>query len=235
MFGTQVGRISGLNKSSMIDWEGRISHVIFLSGCGWRCPYCHNHSLDAVRSLVTYKEIIKEIKASSGWIDGIVICGGEPCLYEDVIDIARGINEAGFEVKVDTNGSRPEILEKLIRENLIAYAAMDIKTALKEDRYEAATGRPGQLAPVRESMELLINSSIDFEFRTTAVPGLVDINDIEFNLRFIPEGSNYVLQQYSEKNAREEDYREKAPYSEEKLLEMVSSINDKGVKSWLRG
>lgn len=232
---TKIERIAGLQKISMIDWEGKLVTVIFLSGCNWNCPFCHNFDLCKNQNNIAEEEVLSYLDQKKNWIDGVVICGGEPLLNNDVFDFVKKIKSAGFSIKLDTNGSFPERLRVLIEEDLIDYVAMDIKTGLKDERYSSATKTANCLDKVRTSMEILINSRKEYEFRTTMVPGIVNEEDIIFNLNYIPAGSKYILQQFSNENTQDEKLRDVSPYNEEELKKIVVKIKEKGVNAWLRG
>ncbi|MFH1416182.1 MAG: anaerobic ribonucleoside-triphosphate reductase activating protein [Elusimicrobiota bacterium] len=227
-------RIAGFNRISMIDWENRMSSVIFLSGCNWRCPYCHNRELCSVSGDIRQNEILEYLEEKSGWIDGVVLCGGEPLFSDDIIALAEEIKRLGYDVKLDTNGSYPARLKEMIDTGIIDYVAMDIKSKLTEDRYRKAVALPGQVDNVIRSMNILADSGKEFEFRTTMVPEIVSPDDIIYNVSFMRAGTKYAIQQYSNTNVCDEYFRNVRPYPEEILEKTVELINKKGVNACLR-
>jgi pyruvate formate lyase activating enzyme len=208
-------RILGFIESSLVDWDGKLSSVIFLGGCNFKCPFCHNYSLakDA-KSLkaIEWQRIESKLKAKDDWLDGVVITGGEPCMHPEIFGLCRRIKNLGLKVKIDTNGYYPYILMKLIEKKLIDYVAMDIKTAL-DKTYEKACGRKLEIGLINRTIKLLLTGEIDYEFRTTLVPGLVGEKEISQILKSISGARLYALQQFVPKNARIESYRKKKPIS----------------------
>jgi len=227
-------RIAGFQESSFIDWEGKICAVIFLSGCSWECPACHNHELCVVQKNIEEDFVLSRLTDKKGWIDGVVLLGGEPLLDDDVFVLAEQLKKHGFSIKLDTNGFSPVRLKYMIENNLVDYIAMDIKSKLTPHEYDRAAGSTGVLDSVWNSLNILMSSGCDFELRTTVVPTLVALQDLVFNASFFPEGTSYVLQQFSSSNARDENLRTVAPYKEEELMEIILEIREKGVRSWLR-
>ncbi len=230
----KIERIAGLQKVSMIDWDGVVSSVIFLSGCNWNCPFCHNHELCRVNKNIDEDEIFTFLNNKKDWIDGVVLCGGEPLFNKDVFGFVERLKEKGINIKIDTNGSKPELLKSLVSDGLVDYVAMDIKARLTDAAYEKATEVAGQAGKVKESMEVLFNGNVDFELRTTLVPGIVNIEDIDFNLQFISVGTKYVLQQFVSDNVRDKSLKNIKIYSEKEITEMIERIRNKGVKACLR-
>lgn len=175
--------IKGFIEASFVDWDGKLCSVIFLSGCNFLCPFCHNvnlvlepEKLDTI-PLEYLKEKLKETK---DWIDGICVTGGEPTIHEDVLKLCSTLKNMGLSIKLDTNGTNPEILKKLIDQKFVDYIAMDIKAPLNETKYSKATGIKIQknLSKIKQSIELLKKSNINYEFRTTVVPTLHTEDDI---------------------------------------------------------
>ena len=165
-------KISGIQKLTLLDFPGRMACTVFLSGCNMRCPFCHNS--DLVFGKVPYvscDELFSLLEKRRGVLDGVCITGGEPLLYEKTEELIKEIKSRGFLVKLDTNGTNPERLERLLNNNLLDYVAMDIKSS--PDGYAKATGVENfDMTPVLRSIELLKNGKIDYEFRTTAVKQL---------------------------------------------------------------
>lgn len=167
-------QICGLNKTTLLDYPGRVAATIFLGGCNFRCPFCHNASLvmepDSQPQL-SLEEVLSFLKKRAGLLDGVCVTGGEPTLAPDLPDFLRKVKELGLLVKLDTNGYRPDVTKALINEGLVNHIAMDIKSSLSG--YSLATGRPDlPVEPIMESISLLMNGTIEYEFRTTVVGGL---------------------------------------------------------------
>ncbi len=229
--------IKGFIETSFSDWDGKISSVIFLAGCNFRCPYCHNATLvvnpDSLPDL-SYKKIKDFLVSHRDWIDGVVISGGEPTLYEKLTELIKEIKEMGFLIKLDTNGSNPQRLRDLIGQKLLNYVAMDLNAPLDE-KYHQLSGTTVNLEKIKESMNLLLESKIDYEFRTTVVPNLLDEEDIAEIASSIQGAKNYVLQQFNPKETLDPSLRKVAPYPKEKLQQMVARAKDFVANVHLRG
>jgi pyruvate formate lyase activating enzyme len=176
--------------------------VLFLGGCDFRCPFCHNPELAENRpSLkpVPMAEIDAYLAEKSGWIDGVVVTGGEPTLCRSLPELLRSIKTKGYGVKLDTNGTRPDVLKRLIDDGLVDFIAMDIKSV--PEKYEAAAGMPVDYADISRSINLIISSGLDHEFRTTLYPPAVNLDDI---VRIASElaktgAKRYAVQQFNPK------------------------------------
>lgn len=165
-------KIVGIQKLTLLDYPGKVACTVFLGGCNFRCPYCHNAELlgDA-EPVMTVEELRAFLKKRRGILDGVCITGGEPTIHKELPELIRGIRELGFSVKLDTNGYRPEVLGRLLVEGLVDYVAMDLKNG--PDSYGETVGLPGvDLERIRESVGLLCRSGIEFEFRTTVAKPL---------------------------------------------------------------
>lgn len=163
-------KILGLQKLSMVDYDGHIATTIFTSGCNFACPFCHNSSLVTKISQneeIDTNDIFAHLKKRKGIIDAVVISGGEPTLQPDLIDFIKALKEYGVSIKLDTNGTKPEVIKKLIENNLIDYIAMDIKNS--PQKYPTTAGRDVNLEAIKTSIDYIIKSNIDHEFRTTLV------------------------------------------------------------------
>ncbi len=172
-------RIGQLQKQSFIDWEGKLTAVIFTRGCNFRCGYCHNPSLVlpelfASSPDVAGDEILAFLKSRTGWLDGVVITGGEPTVQPDLKAFIIKIKQLGFAVKLDTNGTNPALLKELIEERRIDFVAMDIKSVFVREEYEKVTGirNASLFNRIRQSVEILKQHIIPCQFRTTVLPGI---------------------------------------------------------------
>lgn len=221
--------LRGLLPSSMIDWPGKICAVLFLGGCNFRCPYCHNPELvEACEGGedgqgMEWEDVDLFLRSRSGWIDGLSITGGEPTLHDDLPRLCSLAREAGFPVKLDTNGTRPRMLRRLLEEGLLDFLAMDLKTSL--DKYPMVARRPVDVACIRESIDLVLESGIEHEFRCTVVPGLVDLADLLSLARCIEGAGPLVLQQFRPENALDAAYRAVLPYPEEMLMRWSKELS----------
>ena len=167
-------RISGLQKMTLLDYPGKIACTVFLSGCNFRCPFCHNGELlDATAEILMEEaELLAFLSKRKGLLDAVCISGGEPTLQADLPDLLRKIKELGYLTKLDTNGSRPEVLKELVGAGLSDYVAMDIKNC--PDRYEETAGAAVRLEKIEQSIRFLLEDHVDYEFRTTVAEQLHD-------------------------------------------------------------
>ena len=193
--------IKGFIDVSFVDWDGKLSSVIFLPTCNFRCPFCHNTNLvlhPEKLDTIPYKYVEDQLKNQSGWTDGVCITGGEPTLHSDLPEICSRLRKMGFLVKVDTNGTNPTMLKELLDGGLVDYIAMDIKAPLTGKNYSKATGVKTEelLEKVKESIKLLLGSNMDYEFRTTVVPTLHDEDDIKQICQSLKGCRKYVLQKF---------------------------------------
>ncbi|MEM2282624.1 MAG: anaerobic ribonucleoside-triphosphate reductase activating protein [Candidatus Hadarchaeales archaeon] len=190
--------VKGLLKTSLIDYPGKVAAVLFLGGCNFRCPYCYNTDLvlnpSSLPSL-TQEELSRFLASRKGWLDGVVISGGEPTIHENLPQFLAWIKEFGYAVKLDTNGSNPSMLQSLIERELVDYVALDVKAPLVHERYVTFSQLNGG-EEVRRAAEILMGSSIDYEFRTTVVPGLLSREDILMIAEQLKGAKRYYLQQF---------------------------------------
>ena len=198
----------GLEKNSLIDYPGKVSCVLFCSGCNFSCPYCHNPDLVKLEGTgglgPDAKEIDAFLKRRKGLLDGVVLSGGEPTIQKDIISLCKKIRKMGYSVKLDTNGSRPQILKRLVGEGLVDYIAMDIKTD------------PGHYSPlikdnlnprhIFSSISTIMESDLAYEFRTTCVKPFVDPNIIEKISKIIKGAMLYVLQRFHKNRVLRPDF-----------------------------
>ncbi len=215
--------IRGFIETSMLDWDGKISSVIFLAGCNFRCPFCDNGILilaPETLNSISFEEIKKYLLDHKEWIDGVVISGGEPTINSSLPNLANRIKDLGFLVKVDTNGSNPKILKDLINKKLIDYVAMDLKAPL-DGRYNIVSGARVKLDSIKESIDILMYSEIDYEFRTTIVPTLLDEKDIEEMAKSIKDSKKFILQQFVPDHAMDDKFKILEPYPKDRILEMI--------------
>ena len=191
-------RISGLQKLAMVDFPGKLAATVFTGGCNLRCPFCHNAPLVnrvAETPELSEEEVLAFLKSRKGLLDGVVLSGGEPLLQHDAADFLKKDRELGFAVKLDTNGCFPQVLADILQQELVDYVAMDIKNC--REKYAQTVGIPGfDITPVEESVRLLQNSGINFEFRTTVVKIFHTAADIQAIGEWCQGAPHYFLQQF---------------------------------------
>ena len=190
--------IHGLQKMTLLDYPGYVACTVFLNGCDFRCPYCHNFELvdGTAKPLMEDEEFFAFLGKRKGLLDGVCISGGEPLLHKDIDVFIRKIREMGFKVKLDTNGYHPDMLKALINEGLLDYIAMDIKNSFA--KYPITTGTPDiDTSIIKNSISIIMNSGVDYEFRTTVVGGLHSENDFEQMGEALQGAKGYFLQQFT--------------------------------------
>lgn len=190
--------LGGLQKSSLVDYPGKLSSVIFFAGCNFDCPYCHNPGLvrgcEGCAADITADHIGEFLQQRQGFLDGVVVSGGEPTLQSDLADLCKKIKGFGYPVKLDTNGSRPKVLQRLIDEGLVDYIAMDLKT--DPVLYRSYIKPDCSPDPILASIRILMDSGIDYEFRTTCVKPIVTIETIQHMSHLIQGARLYALQRF---------------------------------------
>ena len=191
-------RICGIAGVSLIDYPGRIASVLFLGGCNFRCPFCHNPELVLrADSLPEFDldDTLRAIEKKRGLLDGVVVTGGEPLIHgEALVALLRSLRGVGLAVKLDTNGYELETLREVMGAGLVDYVAMDVKTSL--EKYESAAGRDLDVGRIRDAIATITGSGVDHEFRTTCVPGLVELTDVQSISSLLGNSERYVLQQF---------------------------------------
>ncbi len=191
-------KIGGLQKTSLIDFPGRISCIVFTQGCNLRCPFCHNPELVLPEKFLPpldTGEIMTFLEKRKKYLEGVVITGGEPCLEgENLISFAKSLKAAGYLVKLDTNGTFPGVIKKALEEKVVDYLAMDVKGPL--EKYEIVTGVKIDVKDVEESIALIKNSGLEYEFKTTVVKELLTISDFEKTGRLIEGAKLHYLQKF---------------------------------------
>jgi len=191
-------KIQGLQKMTLLDYPGRVACTVFLGGCGCRRPFCHNFQLveGPLPTLMEDDEFFAFLGKRRGLLDGVAITGGEPCLRGDLPDFLGKIRDAGFTVKLDTNGNHPRMLERVLGEGLADYVSMDVKNA--PGKYAETVGLAQlDLAPLNESIEMLMESGVEYEFRTTVVRELHELRDFEEIGAWIRGAQRYFLQSFT--------------------------------------
>lgn len=236
--------ISGFHKTTLLDYPGCIAATIFTGGCNFRCPFCHNSGLvqDPFKEgMVPEDEVLAFLDKRKKILKGVCITGGEPTLQPDLPDFIGKVRKMGYRVKLDTNGYRPEVLRELLESGLLDYAAMDIKNC--PEKYGAAAGLipPGnaggfELGKIEESVELLLDGQIDYEFRTTVVKELHTVEDIAAIGNWVKGTPAYYLQKFEDSgHIIGEGYHEPDPEILQDMVQALSGIPELKGKVHLRG
>ncbi len=187
--------IGGLQRFSLLDYPKEMSAIVFTQGCNFRCPYCHNPELvlpSKYAEPISEKDVFSFLKSRIGKLSAVVVTGGEPTLQDGLCDFLKQVKELGFKIKLDTNGSRPEVLAKLIHAGLIDYFAMDIKAPL--NNYHTMCNADINPSDILRSMELIRLSGVQYEFRTTVMPEILSSNALEEIRILLKAGDRYYLQ-----------------------------------------
>lgn len=226
-------QIGGIQKTSLLDYPEKISTIVFTKGCNFRCGYCHNPELfsQSTSQVINAPDFFEFLKSRQGKIDAVVITGGEPCLQKDLFEFILKIKELGFLVKLDTNGSFPDILKKVLPH--IDYVAMDIKAPL--EKYSQIVGIDINISKIKESINLIMNSEVDYEFRTTVVKSQLSPEDI-FNIsKTITGAKKYYLQKFRTEKVLDEKFQKETTYTEEEFKKILDRIRCNIKKVELRG
>ena len=187
--------IAGLQKTTLLDYPGRVACTVFLPGCNLRCPFCHNASLVLrPQPLMSPGELLEFLQSRRRKLDGVCITGGEPTLHKDLPDLMKAIKDLGFLVKLDTNGTRPDVLNAILEAGLADYVAMDIKNS--PEKYAVTCGGPDVLNAVRESVQLLEASAVEHEFRTTVLLPYHTPTDLDAIGRWLSGTKQYFIQAF---------------------------------------
>jgi len=214
-------------ETSLIDWEGKIVSTLYLPLCNFRCPFCYNCDLILYPENfpnISQRKINNFLLERKDFIDGICMSGGEPTLYPDLPAYFKEIKDKGFLIKLDTNGTNPKLLKNLLDFSLVDYIALDIKSSLDFDNYSKAAGIRDKilLEKVKDSIGLIMNSKVDYEFRTTVVPLLHSEEIIMEIARYISGAKKYVLQNFSPlEKTLDPSFQKIKPYSDEKIKELI--------------
>ncbi len=193
-------KICGLQKMTLLDYPGRVACTVFLGGCDMRCPFCHNSTLadGTAPEVMGEEELFSFLEKRRGLLDGVAVTGGEPLLREENLDLLRSIRRLGYSVKLDTNGTHPDRLRRVVGEGLVQYVAMDIKNS--PERYAETAGlKQLDLGPVQESVTLLLEGRTDYEFRTTVVAELHDEDSFRKIGPWIRGARRYFLQKFTDR------------------------------------
>ncbi len=188
-------QFGGYQKLTLLDYPGKLAATVFLGGCNFRCPFCHNSELFAPETLYPEDEILAMISSRAGVLEGVAITGGEPTLHPELPDFMRKVHDLGLKVKLDSNGYRPDVLERILAEGLADYVAMDIKSS-PAHYGEVAGVKDLDMERIRRSVQLLMQGSVPFEFRTTVIPELHSEEDFAAIGEWLRGDEAYYLQAF---------------------------------------
>lgn len=228
-------QIHGLNKTTLLDYPEHVAATIFVGGCNFRCPFCHNSDLvlnPSSQPMIEETEILDFLRKRKNVLTGVCITGGEPTLQSDLENFIRQIKEMGYLVKLDTNGYRPDVLRALTEQKLLDYIAMDIKSG--EMGYAEAAGLADiDMFKIKESIDFIMNCGVQYEFRTTVVKGLHQRSDFEEIAGIIKGCDKYFLQNYKDnENVIQSGYE---GFAKEELEMFAEVVNPYVGKVTLRG
>lgn len=227
--------IAGLQKNTLLDYPGKIACTVFLAGCNLRCPFCHNPSLvlpgRAEPPAMGEGELLAFLKKRRGLLEGVCITGGEPTLHRDLRLLVEKITALGYPVKLDTNGTNPEMLRQLLEAGLLSYVAMDIKNAPGE--YQKTCGGADVVEQVEESVKILRNSSIDYEFRTTVVKPLHTVQSMQALGQWLSGAEAYFIQNF--RDTGDLVGQGLSAFSQEELKQLLSAVQPYLPNAQLRG
>jgi pyruvate formate lyase activating enzyme len=230
-------KIAGFIKTSLLDWDGHVVSSIYLPGCNFRCPFCHNRDLvlepDSLPE-IPFSEVEDYVKENLEFLDGVVITGGEPTIHSDLPDLVRRVKALGVKVKLDTNGTSPDMIKDLIDAGLIDYVAMDLKAPLN-DKYDDLAGVKAPLDSIKRTIGILETSGIDHEYRTTVVPILLTPSDVEAMAAYIGGAKKYALQQFRPGNTLDPNLSAIRPYPPGTILGMAENAKQYVRKVVIRG
>ena len=229
-------RIGGFQKFTMVDYPGKLATTVFTVGCTFRCPFCHNPELvlhDKFPQKNMEDLFFEHLKKRKGKLDGVCITGGEPTIQPDILAFMRKIKDKGFLVKLDSNGSMPEVLQDAISQQLIDFIAMDIKNSPK--KYAQTAGCTIDMEKICKSVNMIIESGIDYEFRTTVVPGIHKEDDFMEIANWIGGSNAYYLQQYRYSKLVDESLPERIGSDTVDLVKISLNIGHKFGKFGIRG
>lgn len=228
--------IKGFQGTSLLDFPQRIAALVFLSGCNLRCPYCHNPGLIVDPQNypdLSLAEVLEQLHSRLGFIDGVVVSGGEPTLEPDLPELLKEFKKLGLQVKLDTNGLRPQMLNQLLDQQLVDYVAMDVKTS--PVHYKRLFHGEVDTAALLRSVDLLQQAAVEVEFRTTCMPGLIEEADIHAIGQLLHGAPLWVLQQFVPEYAMSEQARCCRPHTTSRLKALGELAGGYVKKVMLRG
>jgi pyruvate formate lyase activating enzyme len=219
--------VKGFIETSFIDWKGHLASVMFSGGCNFRCPYCHNSSLvlkPHETANIPLKGIIGSLKRFKNWVDHVVITGGEATIHEGLTGTLETLKGEGMHIKLDTNGSRPEVLRTLTEKGLIDFIAMDVKGPL--DRYARWSGVDVERGKIEESIQFILGSHVDYEFRMTVVPFLHREEDVYEVAQTVHRAKRFTVQTFKPNYTLDPSFSHIRPFSPDKMKKIRSNVRE---------
>lgn len=228
-------KIGGLQHTSLLDYPDCISAIIWTVDCNFRCPFCYNKTLvEGTASLIAEEDIFAFLRKRKGVLEALVISGGEPLLQKDIVPFIQKVKELDYFVKIDTNGSCPDVLEDLLKQDLVDYVAMDVKAP--KNKYEKLTGVKTDISTIQRSINLIMEKAKGYEFKTTFVPDLLKKEDIISIAKWLKGAKSYYLQQFkADVPLLSSKYTAINPHPKEYLTETLEAIKPYVTTCGLRG
>ncbi|MBN1196345.1 MAG: anaerobic ribonucleoside-triphosphate reductase activating protein [Candidatus Aminicenantes bacterium] len=229
-------KICGFIGTTLIDFPGRVAAALFVAGCNFRCPFCHNPSLvvhTEACEAIPQKTVFAELERRAGFLDGVAVSGGEPLIQPGILELLRDLRSTGLAVKLDTNGSRPDVLREALKRNLVDFISMDLKAA--KENYVRAAGVAVNAELIDQSIELIIHSGCGHEFRTTMVPGIVAPEELPAMTARIAGAERFVLQQFRPDVTLDARMKNVKPYPESVLRDAARALRDRFTQVDIRG
>jgi pyruvate formate lyase activating enzyme len=225
-------RRGGLQKVSLIDYPGLICASVFLQGCNFKCPYCHNPELvdpQLFHPCIKENDVLEFLNTRKGKLDAVTITGGEPTIHDDLAPFIKKIKKMGFAVKLDTNGSQPQVIKTLLDEKLLDFIAMDIKAPL--EKYKNVVKVPVNVDSIKESIRLILKSKITHEFRTTIAQSQLEEKDILQIAKLISGAKSYALQKFVLAKILDKKFLNEKSYSDEKFQKIKKHFFEHQISS----
>lgn len=215
----------GFQRSTLIDYPGKIAAMVYTIGCNFRCPYCHNPELvdETVEKTFSEQDILSFLEKRKNMLDGIVITGGEPTMHADLPGFMKKVKDLGFLVKLDSNGTHPDVLARAIEENLVDYIAMDIKSPLS--KYSQTVARPVDVHAIRKSIDIIMSAPVEYEFRTTVIKALLSPADIIEIGQEVRGAQKFFLQKFVPTKLLNPQFRKKVSYTDDELKAFQATMN----------
>lgn len=216
--------IAGFLPMSTMDYKGKVASVVFFQGCNFRCPFCQNPELVEVKEgLLREDEVLGYLKQNREWVDAVVLTGGEPTMHKGITRFAAKLKALGLLVKLQTNGTNPQMLKELINKKLLDYISMDIKAP--PEKYDLLAGAKFNKNAIQKSIGIIRNSGVDYSFHTTIAPEL-SLEDIKKIGEWLRGSKKYVLQQFRAEKTLDKSYAEKKPRPKKELQKMAEAVKD---------
>jgi pyruvate formate lyase activating enzyme len=223
-------KFSGIQKTSLIDFPNRIASVLFTPGCNLRCPFCHNWRIvvDPKPPFLQEEAALKILESRKKYVDAVVVTGGEPTMHKEIPKFLKKLKEKGFLVKLDTNGFYPKVLEECLTH--VDYVALDVKTSL--DKYQRLGAK--DTAPLLNTIDMLKTGKVDYEFRTTVVPGFVDAEDIPQIAELVKGAKTFAFQQFIPEDTLDKGLKTLKPYPPESIEKFADTMEKNIEKMMIR-